>query len=146
MQLPAVLVLIRTVEELEKLEGKTYRELTLLHHLLNFRRIYPNVTEQTRTMTAFIYYILFEQITGLRRSQTGCAAEFRCRMTPFKRLITGNRQPGRPGRSGDTGKSGRKLEDIAAMEIATPAKQRKVTPKSIRRRGNGRGRGKKAKK
>ena len=57
VQLPAVQVLIRTVEELEKLEGKTYRKLTLLHHLLNFRRIYPNVTEQTRTMTAFIYYI-----------------------------------------------------------------------------------------
>ena len=55
VQLPAVQVSIRTVEELEKLEGKTYRELTLLCHLPNFRRIYPNATEQTRTMAAFIY-------------------------------------------------------------------------------------------
>ena len=55
VQLPAVQVSIRTLEELEKLEGKTYRELTLLHHLPNFRRIYPSVTEQTRTMAAFIY-------------------------------------------------------------------------------------------
>ena len=107
VQLPAVQVSIRTVEELEKLEGKMYRELTLLHNLPNFRRIYPNVTEQTRTMAAFIYCILYEQITGLRPSQTGCAAKFRCGMTLFKRLTTGKRQPGRPDRSGNTGKSGR---------------------------------------
>ena len=68
LQLPAVQVLIRTVEELEQLEGKMYRELTLLHHLPNFRRIYPNVTEQIRTMAAFIYFVLYERITGLRPS------------------------------------------------------------------------------
>ena len=136
---------IRTVEEFEKLEGKTYRELTLMHHLPNFKRICPNATEQTRTMAAFIYYVLFEQITGLRTSETGCAAEFRCRTTPFKRLITGQRQPGGPCRSGDTGKSGIKLEDVAEMESATPSKQRKVTLKSTHGRGKGRGRGKKAK-
>ena len=145
VQLPAVQVSIRTVEELEQLEGKTYRELTLLHHLPNFRRIYPNTTEQTRTMVAFIYYVLYEMITGLRPSQTGCAAEFRCGTTPFKRLITGKRQPGGPGRSGNTGKSNRKVEEVAKMEDATPAKQRKVAMKSTRGRGKGRGRGKKTK-
>ena len=51
-------------------------------------------------------------------------------MTLFKRLITGKRQPGRPGRSDDAGKSSRKLEEIAEMEGATPAKQKKVTPKA----------------
>ena len=98
-------------------------------------------------MAAFMYYILYEQITGLQKSQTGCAAEFRCQMTPFKRLITGKRQPGRPGRSSETGKSGRKLEEVAVMEGATPAKQPKVTPKTTRGRGRGRsrGRGKKIK-
>ena len=96
-------------------------------------------------MAAFIYFILYEQITGLRPSQTGCAAEFRCRATPFKRLITGKRQPGGPGRSGDTGRSSRKLEEVAEMEGATPAKQRKTTQKPARRRGKGRGRGKKTK-
>ena len=126
VQLLAVQVLIRTVEELEKLEGKMYRELTLLHHLPNFRRIYPNVTGQTRTMAAFIYYVLYEQISSLRPSQTSCAAEFRCGMRPFKRLITGKRQPGGPGRSGNAEKSGRKLEEVAEMEGATPSKQRKV--------------------
>ena len=32
VQLPAVQVQVRTVEEMEKLEGKMYRELTLSHH------------------------------------------------------------------------------------------------------------------
>ena len=148
-QLPAVQVSVRTVEELEKLEGKTYRELTLLCHLPNFRRIFPNATEQMRTMAAFMYFVLHEQITSLRPSQTGCAAEFRCGVTPFKRLITGKRQPGGPGRLGDAGKSSRSLEEVAEMEGATPAKQRKTMTKTAhgggKGRGKGRGRGKKNK-
>ena len=68
VQLPAVQVPVRTVEELEKLEGKMYRECTLLCHLPNFRMIYPNATEQTRTMAAYIYFVLYEQITGLKAS------------------------------------------------------------------------------
>ena len=99
VQLPSIQVQDRTVEEMEKMEGKTYRELTLLCHLLNFKRIYPNATEQTRTMAANIYFVLYEQITGTRASQTGCATDFRCRMMPFKRLVTGKKQPGGPGRS-----------------------------------------------
>ena len=138
MQLPAVQVSVRTIEEIEALEGKMYRELTLLQHLPDYRKIYPNTTEQTRTMAAFMYYVLYEQITSSQKSQTGCAAELRCQTTPFKRLITGKKQPGGPGRSSETGKSRRKLEDIATIEGATPGKQ-KVTPKSSCRRGRGRG-------
>ena len=88
----------------------------MLHHLPNFRRIYPNVTEQTRTMAACIYFILYEQITGLRPSQTGCATEFRCETMPFKRVITGKKQPGGPGRSSDMrGRSSRSLEEVAEL-------------------------------
>ena len=36
VQLPSAKVEIRTVEEMERLEGKTYRELTLMCHLPNF--------------------------------------------------------------------------------------------------------------
>ena len=140
VQLPVVQVSIRTIEEMEKIEGKMYRELTLLQHLPNFRTINPNVNEQTRTMAAFMYYVLYNQITGLQKAQTGLAIEFRCQTTLFKRLITGKRQPGGPGRSGDTGKSSRKLEEVVA-EGATLAKVQKVTPK----RGKGRGRGNKGK-
>ena len=95
VQLPSVKVEIRTVEEMERIEGKTYRELTLMCHLPNFKRINPNTKEQTRTMATYMYCVLHEQITGTRTSQTGCATDFKCQKTPFKRLITGKRQPGR---------------------------------------------------
>ena len=58
------------------MECKTYRELTLEQHLPDYKRIYPNATEQSRTMVAFIYYVLYKQITGFQKSQTGCATEF----------------------------------------------------------------------
>ena len=54
VQLPAVQVSVRTVEEMEALEGKTYRELTLSQHLPDYRKIYPNATEQMRTVAAFM--------------------------------------------------------------------------------------------
>ena len=114
VQLPSVKVEIRTVEEMEKMEGKMYRQLTLMCHLPNFKRINPNTKEQTRTMAAYMYCILYEQITGLRASQTGCAMDFKAPTTPFKRLITGKRQPGRPGRSSEArGGSSRSLEEVA---------------------------------
>ena len=78
VQLPSVKGEIRTVEEMERIEGKTYRELTLMCHLPNFKRINPNAKEQTRTMAAYMYCVLYEQITGTRASQTGCATDFRC--------------------------------------------------------------------
>ena len=130
VQLPAVQVQVRTVEELEKLEGKTYRELTLSCHLRNFRRIFPYATEQTRMMAVYMYFVLHEQITGLRPLQTGCSAEFRCGATLFKRLITGKKQPNGPGRlSKARGGSSRKIEEVVEMEGATSAKQRKKVAK-----------------
>ena len=131
VQLPSVEVQVRTVEEMEKIEGKTYRELTLMCHLPNFKRINPNPKEQTRTMAAYIYFILYEQITGIRASQTGCANDFICLMTPFKRLITGKKQPGGPGRSSEVrGGSSRSLEEVAEMEGPTPAKRTRKASKS----------------
>ena len=131
VQLPSVQVQVRTVEELERLEGKTYRELMLMCHLPNFKRINPNAKEQTRTMAAYIYCVLYEQITSIRASQTGCATDVRCPMMPFKRLITGKRQPGGPGRSSKArGGSTRSLEEVAEIEGPTPAKKTRKTTKS----------------
>ena len=132
-------------------EGKTYRELTLMCHLPNFKRINPNAKGQTRTMATYIYCILYEQITGIRASQTGCATDFRCLMTPFKRLITGKRQPGGPGRSIKVrGGSSRSLEEVTEMEGPTPAKRTRKASKSaatttLTPKGRGvKGRGKKS--
>ena len=131
VQLPSVKVEIRTVEEMEKMEGKTYRQLMLMCHLPNFKRINPNAKEQTRTMAAYMYCILYKQITGVRASKTGCATEFKAPTMPFKRLITGKRQPGRPGRSSEaSGGSSRSMEDVAEMEGATPAKRTRKATKS----------------
>ena len=121
---------------MEAMQGKTYRELTLEQHLPKYKTIYPNASEQTRTLAAFIYYMLYEQITGLQKSQTGCSKEFQCQKTPFKRLITGKKQPGGPGRTMKL-RSGRTLEEVEEMEEEIPAKKRKVTPKSTRSKGRG---------
>ena len=147
VQLPSVKVEIRTVEEMEKMEGKTYRQLTLMCHLQNFKRINPNAKEQTRTMAAYMYCVLYEQVTSVRASQTGCAMDFKAPTTPFKRLITGKRQPGRPGRSSEArGGSSRSLEDVAEMEGATLAKRTgKATKSATATKVTPKGRGKKNK-
>ena len=143
VQLPSVKVEIRTVEKMEKLEGETYRQLTLLCHLPVFRRINPNANEQTKTMAAYMYYVLYEVITGISASQTGCAMNFKAQTMPFKRLITGKRQPGGPGRSSEArGGSSRSLEDIAEMEGATLAKRARKAAKPAT---TPKGRGKKSK-
>ena len=143
VQLPSVKVEIRTVEEMERIEGKTYRELTLMCHLPNFKRINPNAKEQTRTMAAYMYCVLYEQITGIRASQTGCATDFRCQTMPFKRLITGKRQPCRPGRLREArGGSSRSLKDVAKMEGAPLAKRtRKATKSAMAAKVTPKGRG-----
>ena len=132
VRLPSVQILVRMVEEIEQLEDKTYRELTMSQHLPDAKKIYSNATDQTRTMAAFMYFVLYEQITGLKASQTGCSRDFQCQGTPFKRLVTRKKQPGGPGRSGEQ-RSKRTLEEVAELEGHTPAKQTRRstrTPKS----------------
>ena len=131
VQLPSVKVQVRTVEEMEKIEGKTDRELTLMCHLPTFKRINPNAKEQTRTMAVYIYFVLYEQITSTRASQTGCTTNFRCQTMPFKRLVTGKKQPGGPGRSSKArGGSSRNLEEVVEMEGTTPANRTRKASKS----------------
>ena len=109
--------------------------------------INPNAKEQTRTMAAYMYCILYKQITGIRASQTGCATDFKAPTTPFKRPITGKRQPGGPGRLSEArGGSSRSLEEVAEMEGPTPAKRtRKATKSTTATKATPKGRGKKNK-
>ena len=146
VQLPSIKVEIRTVEEMEKMEGKTYRQLTLMCHLPNFKRINPNAKEQTRMMAPYMYCVLYEQITSVRASQTGCATDFKAPTMPFKRLITGKKQPGGPGRWSEAkGRSSRSLEDVAEMEGPTLAKRTRTTTKSTTAKVTPKSRGKKSK-
>ena len=136
VRLPSVQIHVRTVEETEQLEGKTYRELTMSQHLPNAKKIYRNTTDQTRTMAAFMYFVLYEQITGLKASQTGCSRDFQCQGTPFKRLVTGKRQPGGPGRSSEQ-RSKRTLGEVAELQGSKPAKQTRSTRTPKTRVGKG---------
>ena len=116
-------------------------------HLPNFKRINPNAKEQPRTMATYMYCVLYEQITGIRASQTGCATDFKAPMMPFKRLKTGKRQPGGPGRLSEArGGSSRSLEEVAEMRGATLAKRtRKATKSATTVKATPKGRGKKNK-
>ena len=81
-----------------------------------------------------------------RSSQTGCVTDFKAPTTPFKRLITGKKQPGRPGRSSKMrGRSSRSLEDVAEMEGPTLAKRTRMTTKATTAKATPKGRGKKSK-
>ena len=137
VQLSTVQVMIQMREQEETLEGKTYWQLTLSQHLPNYKTIHPSANEQSRTMAAFIYFVLHEQITSKQKSQTGCSVEFQCQTTPFKHFVTGKKQPGGPGRSSKAGKSSRKVEDVAAMEGGPAVKK----PKGSLRQGHGCGKG-----
>ena len=141
VELPSVQIHVRTVEEIEQLEGKTYWELTMSQHLPDTKKIYSNATDQTRMMAAFMYFVLYEQITSLKASQTGCSRDFQCQGTLFKRLVTGKKQPGGPGRSSEQ-RSKRTLEEVAELEGDTPAKQ---TRRSTRTPKSRTGKGKKSK-
>ena len=137
VQLPAVQVNIRMREAEETLQGKTYQELTLAQHLPNSKTMHPNTNKQSRTMAAFMYYVLHEQITGKQKSQTGCSAEFGCRTTPFKHFVTGKKQPGGQGRAAGE-RSQRTLGQVAKMEGKPAAKKPKPT---LGKRGCSKGRG-----
>ena len=78
-----------------------------------------------------------------------CSRDFKCQRTLFKRLVTRKRQPGGQGRVSEQ-RSRRTLEEVAALEGGTPAKQpRRLTrtatsttqPKPDKGRGK-KGRGK----
>ena len=125
VQLPTAQVNIRMREAEETLEGKISADTGTTQHLPNYRTIHPSATDQSRTMAAFMYYVLHEQITGKQKSQMGCSMEFHCRTTPFKHLVTGKKQPGGQGRVSKSGKSSRKLEDVVTMEDETAAKKPK---------------------
>ena len=121
VQLPAVQVMVRTRSEEEALQGKTYQELSLTQHLPNHKKLHLSATDATRTMATFMYYALYKQLTGKAKSQQGCSEEFCCKMTPFKHLVTGKKQPGGPGRKGTPGKSSQTAEEVKQLQSGAPS-------------------------
>ena len=132
VQLPAVQVMVRMRSEEEALQGKTYQELSLIQHLPNYKKLQPSATDQTRTIAAFMCFVLYKLLTGKAKSQEGCSHEFCCKT--LKHLVTGKKQPGEPGRKDNAGKSSQKLEEVKELEGESAAKKPEVTPKPRRRR------------
>ena len=125
VQLPSVQVMVRTRSKEEALQGKTFQELSLTQHLPNHKKLHPSATDATRTMAAFMYYALHKELTGKARSQQACSEDFGCKMTPFKHLVTGKKQPGRLGRvKGEGGKSSRTVEEVKQLESGEPKLKR----------------------
>ena len=123
VQLPSVQVQVRTVEEMEKMEGKTYR-VDVDVPPTKLQKDQPQCQGTNQNDGHVHLLVLYEQITSIGASQTGCATDFRCLTTPFKRLIIGNKQPGGPGRSSEVrGGSSRSLEEVTEMEGPTPTKR-----------------------
>ena len=76
-------------------------------------------------MATFMYYALHKQLTGKARSQQGCSEDFGCKMTPFKHLVTGKKQPGGPDRGkGEGGKSSQTVEEVKQLESGEPLQKR----------------------
>ena len=72
---------------------------------------------------------------GKTKGHTEATQRKRPRQQRKRKIITGKRQPGGPCRLGESGKSRRKLEEVAEMEGAIPAKLPKVTLKTTGGKG-----------
>ena len=124
VQLPAVQVMVRMRSEEEAVQGKTFQELSLTQHLPNHKMLHSTATDTTRTMAAFMYYTLHKLLTGKARSQQACSEDFGYKMTLFKHLVTGKRQPGRLGRKGEGCRSSRTVEEVKQLESSEPTQKR----------------------
>ena len=47
-----------------------------------------------RMMAAWLYFVLYRQVTGSSAGQDKCADKFGCSVTQFKRMVTGKWQEG----------------------------------------------------
>ena len=129
MQLPCIQVSVKTKAQEEQFSEMTYCEMVLKCHLPNEDKL-KNENRYTRLLATFIYFALYKQITGKTPTQEACATQFDCGTTPFKRLVTGVKQPCGPGRP-KGGKLAKSVEDVkeAKEEGEPPSKHIHSTKK-----------------
>ena len=84
-----------------------------------------------RMMAAWLYFVLYKQVTGSTAGQDKCAEKFGCSTTQFKRMIMGKWQEG--GKRKDETKSisseakkrkSRRLEELAKQERSSKKAKR----------------------
>ena len=143
VQLPAVQVTVTTKEQEKKQAGLSGQEMVINAHLPESEGWKTGRATNERLMAAWLYFILYRQVTGTSAGQDRCADRFSCSHTQFKRLLTGKWQEG-GRRKGDTTTTGvaqkRKSERLQTLKkqetegvtvTSTKAKRQRKAPKVI---------------
>ena len=131
VQLPAVQVTVTTREQDKKQAGLSGEEIVILEHLPEAEGWKVGQPSGERMMAAWLYFVLYKQVTGSTAGQDKCADKFGCSVTQFKRMVTGKWQEG--------GK--RKEETKSTSSVARKRKLKRLEELAKEERG-----GKKAKK
>ena len=112
VQLPAVQVTVTTKEQDKKQVGLSGEEMVIMEHLPDAEGWTVGRPSDERMMAAWLYFVLYKQVTGSTAGQDKCAEKFGCSIMQFKRMITGKWQEG-----------GKRKED--SKSISSEAKKRK---------------------
>ena len=137
VQLPAVQVTVTTREQERKQAGVTGEEMVIMEHLPEAARWKLGRKPNVKMMAAWLYFLLYKQVTGSTAGQDKCAGEFGCSVTQFKRMVTGKWQEGGKPKRDTTGTvrvtRKRTAERLAKLkeEEGKSAKKKKKTPKVV---------------
>ena len=137
VQLPAVQVTVTTREQEKKQAGVTGEEMVIMEHLPEAEPWKMGRKPNVKMMAAWLYFILYKQVTGSTAGQDKCADKFSCSVTQFKRMVTGKWQEGGKPKKDTTGTvrvtRKRAAERMAKLkeEEGKSAKKQKKTPKVI---------------
>ena len=138
VQLPAVQVTVTTKEQEKKQAGLSGEEMVILEHLPDAENWAVGRQAGERMMAAWLYFVLYKQVTGSMADQDKCAEKFGCSTTQFKRMITGKWQEG--GKRKEDAKStsseakkwkSERLEKLAKQERGGKKAKRKRKAKVI---------------
>ena len=137
VQLPAVQVTVTTREQEKKQAGVSGEEMVIMEHLPKADPWKLGRKPNVKMMAAWLYFILYKQVTGSTAGQDKCADKFSCSVTQFKRMVTGKWQEGGKPKKDTTGtgrvtrkRKSERLEKLAKEERRDTKKQKKK-PKVI---------------
>ena len=137
VQLPAVQVTVTTREQEKKQAGVTGEEMVVMEHLPEADPWKLGRKPNVKMMAAWLYFILYKQVTGSTAGQDKCAEKFSCSVTQFKRMVTGKWQEGGKPKKDTTGagrvtrkRTRERLEKLEKEERGDAKKQKKK-PKVI---------------
>ena len=127
IQLPAVQVTVTTKEQDKKQAGLSGEEMVILEHLPEAEGWKVGRPADERMMAAWLYFVLYKQVTGSTAGQDKCADKFGCSVTQFKRMVTGKWQEGgkRKEETKGVSKTAKKRQSKRLEELAKQEKRQK---------------------